>query len=66
MSNSNGLSAIDVARHAIVHGDYQQAYHLLTAFLAEHPEHLDALFLISRIAYDHKNFQKEAEWLGIA
>lgn len=66
MSNSNGLSAIDVARHAIVQGDYQQAYHLLTAFLAAHPEHLDALFLISRIAYDHKNFQKEAEWLGIA
>ncbi len=66
MSSASGFSAIDDARNAIMTGHYQQAYHLLTEFLATYPDNLDAYFLLSRIAYDHKNFHKEVECLAVA
>jgi tetratricopeptide (TPR) repeat protein len=53
----------DSARLAILQGRHQQAYSLLMDALERFPRFAGAYFLLSRIAYDFKNYLKEVEML---
>lgn len=53
----------DAARLALLQGQHQQAYQLLTDALKRFPRFAGAYFLLSRIAYDFKNYLKEVEML---
>ncbi len=56
----------DSASIALINGNYQEAYTILTSAVKQYPDYAGFYFLLSRIAYDFKNHPKEAEKLTIA
>lgn len=56
----------DSARVALLKGNYQEAYAILTNAIKQHPNYAGFYFLLSRIAYDFKNHLKEVEKLTTA
>ncbi|MEN0039606.1 MAG: sulfotransferase [Cellvibrio sp.] len=53
----------DSARVALIRGNYQEAYGILTKAVNQYPECAGFYFLLSRIAYDFKSYIKEVEML---
>ncbi len=53
----------DAVRLCLLQGKYQQAYQLLMEAMKKYPAFARGYFLLSRIAYDFKNYLKEAEML---
>ena len=53
----------DSASIALINGNYQDAYAILTNAVKRYPDYAGFYFLLSRIAYDFKNHLKEVEML---
>ena len=60
------MAQIETAKAAIAQGNYPTAYQELMALLRNNQDVPDAYFLLSRIAYDHRNHEKEIEMLVYA
>lgn len=56
----------DSARVALLQGNYQEAYRLLTDAVKQYPDYAGFYFLLSRIAYDFKNHANEVDMLANA
>lgn len=76
VNNGNDMTAVerqheqmliqDSARVALLHGNYQEAYRVLTDAIKQYPDCAGFYFLLSRIAYDFKSHANEADMLANA